>query len=364
MKRSTGIRFAAAAAVSFAATLPLTAGAQQVINLTIGSSHPATLPWVSAMQNFVVPETNKRLEAAGNRFRINWREAYGGVLYKANATLTSIQDGIADVGWVFTNLEGARMPLAQVSNYAPGTVDDPKMVSEIFNDLMDQVPALRAEWDKHNAIFLGAMAADSLQLFTKFPVRSLADLRGKRLTASGTIATWLQGLGVTPVDSALPSMYNDLKTGIADGSLTVATGVLGIKLYEVAPFVTRVNLGTFYAGALAINKNSFNKLPPEVQKVITEVGREYTAQNAALVARGEGFAYKTFAEVGGKQNPPVTVTNMSQAERETWIRGLPNIAQDWVKAQEAKGLPARQVLVAFMDAARKRGAKPVRDWDK
>lgn len=268
------------------------------------------------------------------------------------------------MGWVFTNLEGARMPLAQVSNYAPGTVDDPRMVSEIFNDLMDQMPALRAEWDRHNAIFLGAMAADSLQLFTKFPVRSLGDLKGKRLTASGTIATWLQGLGVTPVDSALPSMYNDLKTGIADGSLTVATGVLGIKLYEVAPFVTRVNLGTFYAGALAINKDSFNKLPPEVQKVIREVGREYTAQNAALVERGVGFAYKTFAEAGAKQNPPVTVTTMSQADREAWIRGLPNIAQDWVKTQEAKGLPARQVLSAFMDAARKRGAKPVRDWDK
>lgn len=90
MKQSTGIRFAAAAAVAFAAGLPLTAGAQQVINLTIGSSHPATVPWVAAMQNFVVPETNKRLAAAGNRYRINWREAYGGVLYKANATLTSI----------------------------------------------------------------------------------------------------------------------------------------------------------------------------------------------------------------------------------------------------------------------------------
>ena len=67
------------------------ASAQQTINLTIGSSHPEQLPWVAAMKNFVVPETNKRLEAAGNRYRINWREAYGGVLYKANATLTEVR---------------------------------------------------------------------------------------------------------------------------------------------------------------------------------------------------------------------------------------------------------------------------------
>ena len=43
---------------------------------------------------------------------------------------------------------------------------------------------------------------------------------------------------------------------------------------------------------------------------------------------------------------------------------MPNIAQDWAKVQEAKGLPARQILSAYMNAMRQRGVKPVREWDK
>ena len=43
---------------------------------------------------------------------------------------------------------------------------------------------------------------------------------------------------------------------------------------------------------------------------------------------------------------------------------MPNVAADWVKRNEAKGLPARQVLKMYMDGMRARGETPLRDWDK
>jgi TRAP-type C4-dicarboxylate transport system substrate-binding protein len=340
------------------------ASAQQTINLTIGSSHPEQLPWVAAMKNFVVPETNKRLEAAGNRYRINWREAYGGVLYKANATLTSVSEGIADVGWVFSNLEGARQPLLQVSTFAPGVTDDYRLMAQVHNDLVDSNPALRAEWEKYNLIHLGAMSIDSLHLFTTFPVRTLDDIKGKKISAGGTIGSWIGALGATPVDGALPSFYNDIKTGVSQGGMTISTGVLGIKLYEVTPYITLVNMGTFYAGALAINRDTLNKLPPDVQKVIREVGREYSLKVADNVDRGLTLAMRTFKEQGAKQNPPVQVNEFPAAERLKMFQSMRNIAQEWAKANDAKGLPASKVLVEYMDTMRKRGARPVRDWDK
>ena len=356
------INFGVPAAIA-ALVIALPASAQQTIDLTIGASHPVSLPFIAAMKDFVQPEINRRLAAQGKKYQINWREAYGGVLYKPNATLTSVQDGIVDIGWVFTVLEASRLPLHQVSNYTPGVTDDVKMVSDVFNQL-SEMPALKAEWDKYNIMPLGAMGADPMHVFTKFPVNTLADLKGKRLSASGTIGAWLQGSGAIPVDGALPSFYNDIKTGVTDGALTIATGVLGVKLYEVAPYVTRTGLGVFYAGDLAINKNSFAKLPPDVQKVVREVGREYSTRNAEMVNRSEQVAYKVFAEAGQKQTPPVRVAELSQAERTKWLQGAPNIAQDWVKSLEAQKLPAGQVLKAYMEAMRKAGARPTRDWDK
>jgi len=43
---------------------------------------------------------------------------------------------------------------------------------------------------------------------------------------------------------------------------------------------------------------------------------------------------------------------------------MPNLAADWAKANQAKGLPAKAVLQAYMDGLRNRGVKPLRDWDR
>jgi hypothetical protein len=62
--------------------------------------------------------------AAGGKYKIQWKEAFGGQLYKANATLTSVEQGITDIGWVFSYLEPAKMPLAQLSAHTPFTTSD------------------------------------------------------------------------------------------------------------------------------------------------------------------------------------------------------------------------------------------------
>ncbi len=354
-------------ATAFCAAGSLLAGpavGQESINLTIAASHPATIPWVNVMQTFVVPEMNKRLKEQGDKYRISWREAYGGQLYKANATLTSVGEGITDIGWVFHNLEGSRMPLNQVSAYAPGVTDDPKLMCEIFNELNASIPALRAEWERNNVIYLGGSCGDTYQMWTKFPLRSLDDLKGRKISAPGVLATWLRGTGATAVDGSLPTYYTDIKTGVSEGGLSIATGIVAVKVYEVAPFITRVNLGSTYFGALAVNRDTYAKLPAPVQRVLREVGREYSDRVAAMVNERHASALKQMVEQGAALNPPVTIADWPEAERLRWINAMPNLAQDWVRTNEAKGLPAGQVLNAYLNAARERGAKPLRNWDR
>eukprot|EP01136_Pigoraptor_vietnamica_P030965 Opistho-1_new@90909 len=123
MKRSSFVFRLAASAVALAAGLPLTASAQQVINLTVASSHPTTIPWVGFIPQVFMPEVDKRL-AAGGKYKVQWKEAFGGQLYKANATLTSVEQGITDIGWVFSYLEPAKMPISQLSVHTPFVTSD------------------------------------------------------------------------------------------------------------------------------------------------------------------------------------------------------------------------------------------------
>jgi hypothetical protein len=68
-------------------------------------------------------------------------------------------------------------------------------------------------------------------------------------------------------------------------------------------------------------------------------------------------------EMGARQTPPVRVTSMSAGERDKWVKSMPNLAADWVKANASKG-PARDIVKTYMDALRARGVKPARNWDK
>ena len=341
------------AALLAAAAFP--AGATDY-KMTIGSSHPPVLPWTIPLQKLVVPESNRRLKAQGSADTIQWTEAYAGALYDFNNTLEGVGDGLADIGWVGSLWEPAKQPLQNVAYYSPFVTGDFRALVEVQNQLMEKVPAFAAEWTKHNTVFLGAQVADTYHLVTKFPVTRLEDLKGKKLLAPGAIASRVQGLGVTAVDAGLPVFYNMLQTGVADGALILITGVLPFKLHEVAPYITKVDLGAVFSGALAMNKKTWDSLPPHMKDLFRGLGRDYAKMCADLVAHREASTWAALAK-----NPAVKISELPQAEREKWAKALPDVSGDWARRNGDAG---RQVLKIFMEEARRHGAKPLRQWDR
>jgi TRAP-type C4-dicarboxylate transport system substrate-binding protein len=324
--------------------------------MTIGSSHPPVLPWTIPLQKLVVPESNKRLQAKGLPDKIQWTEAYAGSLYDFNNTLEGVGDGLADLGWVGSLWEPAKQPLQNVAYYSPFVTGDFRALVEVQNRLMDKVPAFAAEWTKHNTVFLGAQVADTYHLVTKFPVTKFEDIKGKKLIAPGAIASRVHGTGAIPVDAGLPLFYNMLQTGVADGAVILITGVLPFKLHEVAPYITKVDLGAVFSGALAMNKRTWDGLPPHMQELFRELGRDYAKMCADLVAEREAGAWAALAK-----NPNVKISELPAAERAKWAKALPDVAGDWARRNGDAG---KQVLKIFMEEARKHGAKPLRDWDR
>jgi hypothetical protein len=86
------------------------------------------------------------------------------------------------------------------------------------------------------------------------------------------------------------------------------------------------------------------------------LGRDYAKMCADLVVQREKAAWAAL-----EKNPNVKLSELPQSEREKWAKALPDVAGDWVKRN---GEPGRVVLKTYMEEARKRGAKPLRDWDK
>jgi TRAP-type C4-dicarboxylate transport system substrate-binding protein len=309
------------------------------------------------MSTLVVPESNRRLEAMGSEHRIRWTESYGGALYKLNHTLEAVEIGLTDIGWVGTLWEPSKMPLQNVTYYTPFVTDDYDMIFEIMNELHERVPELTDAWTEQNQKFLGGSVLDTYHLMTNFPVTSIDDLDGRKILAPGPSAAWLEGTGAVPVDGGLTTYYTQISTGVADGVLTILTGAPPYRIHEVAPYITLIGIGGQLTGGMSINLDTWNDLPGDVQTVLEELGTEYSRGVAAEL----GVRYAAGLE--SMQAEGAIVTEFPAAEKQRWIDSLPNLAQRWVESTEARGIPAGEVLQIYMDAIRRRGGEPLRNWD-
>jgi len=341
--------------------LPAFATAQEKIPLTIAASHPTVIPWVGMMQTHFMARTDEILAKTGT-YKIEWNEAFGGTLYKANATLTSVEQGITDVGWVFSFLEPAKLPLSQASSYAPFATANPPVQLAVMAELFETNEAFRKEWEQYNIKVVGFTGTDGYDVYTKTPISGIADLNGLKLSAPGVLGNWLRGVGANAVDGALTTFYTDMQTGVSDGALTLALGALPAKLYEVAPYINRFRIGVAFSGAIAVNKDSWDGLPEEVQKAMTEAGKYYTDSHGADLLTRHEFAIGKMVEMGAGQNPPVQVVEIPEADRAAWVNNMPNIAKEWADGLEAKGIPARDFMKSYLKGLEARGEKPVRDW--
>ena len=143
----------------------------------------------------------------------------------------------------------------------------------------------------------------------------------------------------------MTTYYQQIQTGVADGVITILTGAAPNRLHEVAPYITLVGIGSQVTGALAINLDTWNRLPDDVRAVLEELGPEYSRgsrrrHRAALRAR----ASQRMRSEGA------TVTEFPLAEKQKWLAAMPDIASRWIEATERRGIPAGEALRAYMNA--------------
>jgi TRAP-type C4-dicarboxylate transport system substrate-binding protein len=341
------------------AALALPAAAQaKTYNLTMVAGHPPIFLWVSLSRDFFIPEVNKRLEEAGGKDQVKWNEAYGGTVAKIGGVLEAIEMGVADIGFVGTLFEAPKMPLHNVTYMTPFGSSDIFVVVDTVTDLQEKIPAFADEWSKHNQVFLGGAGLDTYGVLSNFPIHSVADIDGHKLAAPGPAANWIKNTGAVAVAGNLNTYYNDIKTGVYEGTLTFMTAAAAGKLHEVAPHVCMVNFGAQFAGGLSLNKDVFESFPPYMREIFQEVGQEWARKLAEAQANKAEAAMETMKEGGAE------VVYLSDEKRAEWAHKLPNVPMEWAATMDEKGLPGTQTVKGFLDGLRERGVQLPRDWDK
>lgn len=353
--RRTTIQLASAALATAGAAVP--ALAQGRYNWTLATGHARNFAWIVALQDVFVPELKARMEAAGHT--LNLTEAYAGTLLRIGNEIESMDRGLADFSVVGALFHQARLPLQLVNFFAPFSVTDVENAIGAVGDVYDEVPEFGQAWEDANLVHLAGIGSESLQIFTKTPISSLAELQGVKVGAAGVQLNWLRGTGAIPVSLTPATIYNDLQTGIYDAIMTATSNSVGLRLNEVTPYMLRTNFNATYWAGLAVSKRTFDSLPVDVQQIVREAAAVYEASLIEMQQRGDQEA----VELLQAAEPALEVTEMTNDARQEWADSLPDIATEWADELEQQGLPARRVMSVYMDGVRSRGETPMRDWD-
>ena len=319
--------------------LPVAATAAETIKLTAIDGYPPRALWTKTFINYFIPEVDKRLAKSG-KYKIQWHQAWGGQIVKPRGVLDGIKNKLGDIGIVTTVFHASKLPLNNLPYYTPFSSRNPRVVSKIIDDLADKFPAFQKQFDDQNQVQLTAYSSiDNYGVFTKEPVKTVADIKGKKILAAGPNALYIKAVGGVNVLSNLTQQYNDIKTGVADGTVIWPEATITFKLVEVAPYYLETDFGTGVNKSVTINKEVWASLPGEVKKVLQEVAVAYREKMADEVFKLSDKSIKTFKAKGGK------ITSLSDVEKRN-------------------GYPAHKILSAYMDGLRAAGEKPLRAWDK
>lgn len=324
---------------------------------TIVAGHPPVFRWVRMFPEVFEPTVHQALEGTGHS--ISFSQQFGGSIAKVGEEPEAIGEGLAELGTVSSLFDGAKLAVQNVTYYTPFVTSDVKTISDLMDDLHKNDPRMQAAYTAINIVPLGApIVIDDYLIMTKFPLNSVADLEGKKIAAPGPAINWLSGTGAVGVSGNLTTYYNELKTGVYDGVIVFASAALPGKLYEVAPYITKMGLGAQHSGVLGANKDWYDGLPSEIQNALVagaDAAREW--YNIDLEAAVE-------ASLSAMAAQGATITEATPEVRQAWADGMDNAAKVWAEALDAEGKQATEMLKVYMDAMRAAGATPLRDWDK
>lgn len=333
------------------------ASAQRTITVNLINGHAPVFLWVEQLIETYMPAVDAAL--VGTDYRINWNTYFGGTLAPVGGELEALEAGLADVGIVPTVFEPTALPLQNVTYYMPFGSTDPFVVAEVMMEMHDNIPELVSAWEQYDLTYLGSgFSLDNYLLMTTFPVDSVDDLRGRRIGAPGAAVNWLEGTGAVGVSGDLATYYNDIQTGVYDGVITFPSAAAPARLQEVAPYLTLMDFGAQYAGALVANTPWFSIQPEEVQNALREGALVYgEAYAAALAERIE-------ASIGAMEAGGATVVQASPELIAEWANALPNVPMNWAADLDSRGMAGSTVLEAYLQGIRERGVELPRDWDQ
>ncbi|KRC06300.1 hypothetical protein ASE11_23710 [Hydrogenophaga sp. Root209] len=238
--------------------------------------------------------------------------------------LKLVTDGVADLGWV-------------VLPYTPGRFDDTEIVGLPFvtSNATEASVALHRLYAEGALVgfeglkMLAVGATPPVVIHANKPVRLPADLKGKRIRASGDHLTRvIESLGGAPVQVGGGQIAESLSRGVVDMTLNNWGFVGDFKVNEVSSQHLDLPLGAVAVG-IVMRQDRFDALPPEARSALEGASGEALARKLGQAFDRQEKEVRARVSASGRN----TVTTPSEAEVAEWRKVIDPVNESWRTAK-------------------------------
>lgn len=310
-------------AVATMATLclaPTIARSADPVKLKFSSFEP---PMANITANVLTPLAKEATAASKGSLQIDMFA--GGTLGRNPLQqLKLVTDGVADVAWV-------------VLPYTPGRFDDTEIVGLPFltSNATEASVALHRLYAEGALVgfeglkMLAVGATPPVVIHANKPVRLPADLKGKRVRASGDHLTRvIEALGGAPVQVGGGQIAESLSRGVVDMTLNNWGFVGDFKVNEVSSQHLDLPLGAVAVG-IVMRQDRFDALPPDARSALEGASGEALARKLGQAFDRQEKEVRARVSASGKN----TVTTPSEAEVAEWRKVIDPVNESWRTAK-------------------------------
>ncbi len=326
---------------------------QEVIKLLFSSAWPPPPNVIGQPVNWFMDELEKRSNG-----RVKFERHWGGSFTTGPETLEHLKTGAIDLGGMCFLYNPGLTPIGMVDFGVPFGTTDARVQTQIKREFFQKTPEFQEEMQRYNIVPVIWISSPARDLITKFPVKSLEDLKGKKLGAAGNyLPKYVAAAGAVGAHAPMTEAYMMMQKGVIEGQLLHIDLIYNFKLFEVCKYFTRVGLSATTYMIFGFNKTAFDKLPQDIQQLAMEISAESDKYFYDWLEGQISTMEKKLKEAG------VEFSVLPDAERAKWLKGMYYIPEYWAEEMNKKGLPGNNMMRSYIQIMKNKGHVFPPDWE-
>ena len=276
--------------------------------------------------------------------RITFTNYYDSTLLDANAEVSQLTAGIADIGNIHKYASDGFVMFEKWKGFTMGTPNEGQI--EIAKKLYEEFPELQEECSILKPLAF-AFDGGAYQLLTvNKPVEKVEDLKGMTIWCEADFNDFFKGCGATTVNTPWSEVYSSLQKNMYDGMFIAVETLQTNNFAEVCKYVTMVDLNYLAAPGDFMNWDSYNNLPDDLKAIIDD------PENIAFIEeRMDISGEESDAAVieWAKNEAGTEFIELSDEEHQKFVDILNESKKSVAEAWDAQGLPGTQILERMIE---------------